>query len=120
MALFGQRIMNSLTEELKGSSSSSSLVSALVILGHLIDVSADVLNLENSSELFEILLSLLGQKSQSLRQPLLELVPALAAQVPLIFASRFLERWIAILVDGLKKEKDRSSGTFIKVIDYRA
>jgi hypothetical protein len=110
MALFGQRILNSFTEELKGSSSSNSLISALVILGHLIDVSADFLNLENSSELFEILLNILGQKSQSLRQPLLELIPALAAQVPEVFARRFLERWVAILVEGLKKEKDRTSG----------
>jgi len=103
---FAQRALVSLGEELRGGGP----LSALLILGHLIGTMAEVLNLENSGDLFEQLLSLTGSRVPGVRHNLFELVPALAAQAPHRFAERFLDRWIAILVDALKKDKDRTLG----------
>ncbi len=106
LVLFSQRTLSSLVEELR--SNSSSILCALLILGHSIDVTADTLNLENGSDIFEIVLSLSTHRSSSIRLESLQLVPPLAAQIPKPFAIRYLDRWIAIIVEGLKKEKDKT------------
>lgn len=66
--------------------------------------------MENSIELFETLFGLISHKSQQVRQIDFELIPALSAHVPKFFAERYLDRWVSILVDSLKKEKERSMG----------
>lgn len=103
LGLFAQRTLSSLHEELKGSAP----VSAMLVLGHLISTMPDALNLENCGDLFDLLIVHVHGKSQIIRQQAFELIPALAAQMPKIFAERYLERWISVLVDALKKEKDR-------------
>lgn len=103
LGLFAQRTLSSLHEELKGSSP----LSAMLILGHLIGTMPEALNLDNCGDLFDLLLAIVHGKHQTVRQQAFELIPAIAAQMPKRFAERHLERWIAVLVEALKKEKDR-------------
>jgi len=79
-----------------------------MILGHVIDAFSDILNLENSTDLIELVLGFVCSKISSIKHASFELIPAIAAHVPLQFSRYFLDRWMSILLESLKKDKDKS------------
>lgn len=108
LTLFSQRTLSSITEELRSAGIGHAALSAMAVLSHLIGTSSEVLNLENSSELFEIVFGMLGHKSPHVRLLTFEVIPAMSAQVPRYFAQHFLDRWVGLLLETLKREKDRT------------
>lgn len=110
---FIQRVLSEIIDELEHSSSQNSLHGSLIILKDLLKFSDDVVNENISLALMDILFQFLNHKSSTVRFLALDIVPDIAGFVPSLFIQKFMPSWIALLVDNMKKDKDRSQSKIL-------
>jgi len=112
-AAFIQRVLNEIIDELEHSSSQNSSQGSLIILKDLLKFSDDVMNEKLALELIQILFQLLSHKSSVIRCLALDIIPDVGTFVPNLFVKKYLAQWVDLLIDNIKRDKDRGQSTTI-------
>lgn len=101
-------ILGSAVAELSQPSSSTSLQGTLVLLNDLLPYAHDLLEEAKGSLLLDMLLRMASNKTAAVRFLSLEIVPELALYLPDLFVGKYLGSWMGLLLECLRKDRDRS------------